>query len=565
MTPLRRDPPPSASLNYRPRRVEKLAPCGAGCPNDADIRGWLGFLSQREPLGLSREEALRQAWTALVEWNPLPATIGRICPHPCEAGCNRARLEGPVQINRLEQFLGDWALARGLLLPLKDTEGATYPVAVVGAGPAGLSAAYQLARRGHAVTMYDRHLRPGGMLRHAIPDFRLPPAVVDAEIDRILRLGVEFRPRCVIGRDITPGELRDGYAAVFVAIGAQQGRPLRLEDDRGREVRTGIDYLQSVKEGKTAWCGQRVVVVGGGNTAVDAARTARRAGSEVTLLYRRGRAEMPAFGDEVDDALDDGVRLETLAVPVRIERDSDRITGLVIRRVRLGEPDGSGRRRPIPIPGSEVRIECDAVLAAIAQEVDWDRLDDLKDGGLDADPDGRLATAPVWAGGDMMGPGIASRAIGEGRRAAEAIHAALTGSERERERSRGSADAGMVVKLGAYEPREPMALGSLSSGSTPDGELDLDVERALREAGRCLSCGLCFGCQRCWMYCSARCFEHAESPRPGEYFVMDLASCEACGKCVDVCPCGFLEFELGPEATTFGFADSLEPEGLARP
>ncbi len=545
------EPSASPRPDFRPARREKAAPCGGGCPNGADIRGWLAPLAQREALGLGREEALERAWRTLVERNPLPATLGRICPHPCEASCNRTLLEGAVQINRLERFLGDWALERGLSLPAGPpagthaASGRTGSVAVVGAGPAGLSAAYQLVRRGHAVTVFEGAPEPGGMLRWAIPSFRLPPAVLRAEIERVVALGVEIRTSCRVGRDVTVDELLSGYDATFLGLGAQRPRTLEVDGAGPWGLLPGTDYLHAVKEGADPHLGARVVVVGGGNTAVDAARTARRAGSTVVLAYRRTREEMPAFPPEVDAMLSEGVELRCLVAPLRLEAPEGGPAVLVLGSMRPGEPDAGGRRRPVPIPGAETRVGCDAVVTAVAQEVDWTGLEPFRpaSGPLRADPVGWVADAGVWAGGDVLGAGLASRAVGEGRRAAAAIHARLVGGglPESREDAPPRADAPQVVQLSAYEGRPPLPLDGLDRG--PDGGAwEPDLERVALEAGRCLSCGLCFGCRRCWMYCSSGCFEPEPRTEPGRHFTLDLASCEACGKCVDVCPCGYLEF-----------------------
>jgi formate dehydrogenase major subunit len=566
--------PPSVVTrpDFRPRQREKRPPCAGGCPNDADIRGWVGILAQRHRLGLSHEAACTAAWLRLVERNPLPASLGRICPHPCESACNRRHLEGAVQVHALEQFLGDWALLHELQLPPPLPNPAPARIGVIGAGPGGLSAAYQLARRGHLVTVYDRHERPGGMLRYAIPEYRLPGSVVDAEVRRILALGIRFCGGCVVGVDITLEELRDRHDALFLGIGAQRARRLQIEGVGKADVRPGILYLAAVKAGAAAFCGRRVVVVGGGNTAVDAARTARRAGSDVTVLYRRGPAEMPAFADEVAAMLREGVRLETLAAPIHIEKQDGRVLAVVVQRMQLAAPDATGRRQPLAVPGVTLRIACDAVIAAVAQEVDWRGLDGA---GLHAGVN-HNGGGGVWAGGDVLGPGTAIRAIAEGRKAAEAIHshfaeAAVTAEDAGAavtEDAGAAVTAGeatasaiadeQVVDLDAPEPRSPFstAAGTYEKEATPAlWAADAYGARAiLEESARCLSCGLCAGCERCAMYCSAGSFRAVHEPAPGRYYEFDVARCQACGKCVDVCPTGYLEFALtgAPRSRTAG-------------
>ena len=532
---------------FRPVQREKRAPCQVGCAAGGDVRGWIGVVAQRKRNGLSNAEAYAAAWRMIAEVNPFPASLGRICPHPCEHHCNRSELDGALNVNALERFLGDWAIASGLELPRIDAAPGDPWIGVVGAGPSGLSFAYQMARRGYRVTVYERNEKAGGMLRYGIPDYRLPPDVLDAEIRRIEALGVEIRRRTAIGRDVTLEELREMHAVVYLGIGAQLGRSLGLEGDAGTEdgVLRGADYLARVNRGEAVGLGRSVVVVGGGNTAVDAARTARRTGADVTLLYRRGRQEMPAIVSEVDEAIAEGVRLELLAAPVRIARVAGRPAAVVARRMRLGEPDDSGRRRPVPVPGSDFSIPADAVIAAVAQKPDWTGLEALGgDGRLSTDAAGAAADW-LWAGGDVLIPNIAGVAIAHGRRAAETLDARLRGLPAPLADDRAGITAERLF-FGFHPERERTERPHLTpteSLESPDAEvvLGLSEEEFLSEAGRCLSCGSCFGCQQCWMYCTPGCFTRVEQSRPGVYYTLSADHCEECGKCVEVCPCGFLE------------------------
>ena len=535
--------------DFRPRQQPHPAPCVHGCPNGADVRGWIGWVAQRHQLGLTREQAYRRAWQTLAALNPFPATLGRICPHPCEAGCGRQGLDGAVRVHALERFLGDWAIEQGLELPREEPSGDRASVGVIGGGPAGLSLAYQMARRGHAVVVYDANPLPGGMLRYAIPDYRLPRAVVDAEIRRILDLGVRLVPDTRVGRDVPMDEVRSRHDLVFLAIGAQRGLALHLDGDGATPVVTGIDYLRGVKTTGDAWLGDRVLVIGGGNTAVDAARTARRAGSDVVVAYRRSREQMPALDEELDAMLAEGVELLPLVSPVALERGPDGRAEAVLQEMRLGPPDPSGRPRPLPIPGSERRVSVDAVVAAVAQEVDWDRLSALRPEGTwpPKDREVSLDGGGVWVGGDALEPDLAVRAVADGRRIAEVMQAWL--SDEPPAATDGRAPIEPAARLERYEARSPEPITELS----PDAALadaaaevtkTVDEKAFLREAGRCLSCGLCFGCQRCWMYCSSGGFRTVSRPEPGHYYVLDLAACEGCGKCVDVCPTGYLDFRV---------------------
>jgi len=545
---------------YRPQQVEKTAPCQTGCPNCGDIRGWIGTVAQREKTGLSREEAYIRAWRMIADVNPFPSVLGRVCPHPCEEHCNRSELDEPLSINAMERFLGDWAIDTGVPLARVDADPRDEWIGVVGAGPSGLSFAYQMARRGYRVTVYESKEKAGGMLRYGIPDYRLPPRILDAEIERIFDLGVELHLNTVVGRDVSLQELRDRHATVYLGIGAQMGRGLGIPGEEGPSVWTGTDYLAGVNCGEQTDLGSRVVVVGGGNTAVDAARTARRTGAHVTILYRRSREEMPAIAEEVDDALEEGIQLVLLAAPVRIERLPDgTLSELVACQMKLGEPDESGRRRPIAIPHSEYSIPADSVIAAVSQSPILEGFEALdRDGNwLITDAAGSLGDG-LLSGGDALGLGIAGNAIVQGRRAAEELHARL----HELSPSQVKADRAMEGRsviasdqvMLDYKPETPAAHAPKLTGEerVAMGEAEvtgtITEDEFLAEAGRCYSCGSCFGCEQCSMFCTPGCFTKLEEVGPGVYFTLTLDQCEECGKCVEVCPCGFLEVTRPNEA-----------------
>jgi len=532
----------------RAQQLEKLPPCQARCPNSGDVRGWLGIIAQHEKNGLTSDQAFDKAWQRLVEFNPLPATLGRICPHPCEDLCSRRSKDGAVSINAMERFLGDWGISRSLRLPGPREQAQSESIGVIGTGPASLSFAYQMARRGYPVTLYEGREHPGGMLRQAIPDYRLPREVLDAEIQRVLDMPVSLRRNMEVGVDIEFDELRRQHTIVFLGLGAQAARNLGIPGERGPGVVSGIAYLQRCKQRMDSNIGKRVAVIGGGNTAVDAARSARREGAQVTILYRRGPDEMPATKSEVDDARAEAVRFEFLVAPTEIVREGGDIRYVVIQEMRLGEADKQGRRQPEPIPGRIRTLPADAVIVAVSQAPDWHELglDGEGEKWLKTREDGKLKDN-IWAGGDDRGPAIASKAVAQGRLAAEAAHAELRGESpcESRFDCRGI-EAG-DVKTDYYSGQQRERCNRRPEGEwLDDGELEIERTlshyQARREAGRCMSCGLCFDCQSCFMYCNAGGFSRFEDPRPGHYFSLALEACEGCSKCVEVCPCGYLEF-----------------------
>lgn len=531
---------------YRPRQAEKAAPCEAGCASGSDVRTWIGLVAQRDRTGLDREQAYTRAWHTITDANPFPSVLGRICPHPCEFGCNRSENDGAVAINALERFLGDWAIEEGLGLDVVDAEPKPETMGVIGAGPSGLSFAYQMARRGYSVTVYERRPMAGGMLRYGVPDYRLPPEVLSAEIDRISALGVEIRTNTTIGVDISVEDLRSAHDILYLGIGAQQPRMLGIPGEDGPGVFTGTDYLSRVNDGQIVEVGARVIVVGGGNTAVDAARVARRSGAEVALVYRRTRTEMPAIPAEVDEALAEGITLELLTGPVEVLRTDGNVTGLRAQRMRLAEAGPDGRLRPEPEPGAVFEIAADTVIAAVSQQPDWTALDglDIREGWVATSDFGGMGGA-MWAGGDVRGLDIAGSAITHGRRAAENVHAKLRGTPPPESRRSTPIEADRV-NFDFKESRPPvhpphLAVEDALRNPTAEPTATITEEEFLAEIGRCFSCGLCMGCQQCWMYCTAMSFTKVLNPQPGIYYTLSLEECEECGKCIEVCPCGYLE------------------------
>jgi NADPH-dependent glutamate synthase beta subunit-like oxidoreductase len=546
---------------YQPKQVDKTAPCQTGCANCGDIRKWIGTVAQRAKTGKSREQSFADAWRIIADVNPFPSTLGRICPHPCEEHCNRGELDEPLAVNAMERFLGDWAIREGLPLPRSDAKTSDQSVGVIGAGPSGLSFAYQMARRGYAVTVYEGRELAGGMLRYGVPDYRLPGNILQAEIDRILELGVEIKLSTRVGHEISLDELRVRHSFLYLGIGAQKGKRLHIPGEDGPSVWTSAEYLEQVNCGETVDVGGNVIVIGGGNSAIDAARCARRQGAEVNIVYRRTIKEMPAFAHEVESAVEEGIKLHLLTAPLRILRNPDeRISSVVFQHMRLGKMDDSGRRRPVPVAGSEFSLQADSVIYAVSQAPSLEGLTGLDHEGswLITDKAGNLEE-DIVAGGDALGLGIAGNAIMQGRQAAEKLHKRFTAdpdnirpaNQKPAQTEPVDASGRPVVKPEqvkiSYNSESPAAVASslpadqrIAMGMA-EVTKTITEEQFLKEVERCLSCGSCFGCEQCFMYCTAGCFTAVEEAGPGMYFTLSLDQCESCGKCVEVCPCGFLE------------------------
>jgi NADPH-dependent glutamate synthase beta subunit-like oxidoreductase len=524
----------------RPRYSEKTPPCVGHCPNGTDIRGWLTTIAQAEAYGKTNEQALESAWLKIAERNPFPAVCGRVCPHPCEADCNRKDKDGAVAINALERFIGDFGISRELKLPRLSEEKRQEKIAVVGSGPAGLSCAYQLGRRGYAVTVFEAFSQPGGMLRYGIPKYRLPRNILDAEIKRILDLGVELKCNCAIGSDISYEQLRKDFNAVFVGIGAHKGLKLGLADENASNVFTGTEFLNQANSGESVNVGSKVVVIGGGDTAIDAARVSKRLGADVTILYRRTRAEMPAIAPEIEGALEEGVAIEFLAAPVEILRNNGTAVGLKCIRMELGEADASGRPRPVPKPGSEFDLDATAIIAAISQEPDFEPVAELREGKnwIKTDEWGTTKIPGVYAGGDDIELALVATAVCQGRTAAEAIDAHFRGE------GPVKPPALPVVtnpKLDWYKEsvrNERQHIPVTQRDMETEIEAGLSEEQALEEAKRCMSCGMCMDCETCWMYCTNNCF--VRLPK-GEHYKIKLEVCNGCKKCAEACPCGYID------------------------
>ncbi|MFP4129585.1 MAG: NAD(P)-binding protein [Halorhodospira sp.] len=608
-----------------PTYVHRTPPCQANCPAGEEIRGWL-----HAARGLERpaegEGWQDLAFRRLTAANPFPAVMGRVCPAPCQQGCNRRVVDDHIAINAIEHTIGEYGRTHGLDLgePGPDTG---RHVAVVGGGPAGLSAAYQLRKRGHRCTILEAQPQVGGMMRYGIPGYRVPREVVDAEIQRILDLGVEVRTECRVGTDITLEELDSGYDAVLWSVGTHEGRPLPVDGwDDAPNCLTGVEFLRAFNEGRLGAVSDRILVIGGGDTSVDVASVARRlgysadlpdeerpehavigytahdaanlavrGGADVTLTSLFPREEMAASEQEIEDALREGVAIRDGVMPMAVEQDEE---GRACA-VRFAECRMEGNQ-PHPIEGTEFRVETDLVIAAIGQRGNLEGLEELDNGHgfMAADARYQLAGRPGhFVAGDIIEPHLLTSAIGQAATAAASIDTYLLGRQPakppkvnahhfnlldalrragrapetyEPEPVRGTDSSDFAIHN--FEDRathevirhDRLYLGYFTPGERPQRErrqidpsgvvgdfheriFPLEAETAQQEARRCMSCGMCFECDSCLIYCPQSAVERV--PRGeraiGRYVRTDYSRCVGCHICRDVCPTGYIEMGLG--------------------
>ncbi len=615
-----------------PTYIQSTPPCQGSCPAGEDIRGYLAIVrgTEKPPVGADGKPTMpwqEYAWRRLTEANPFPSVMGRVCPAPCETGCNRNEVEDHVGINSVEHFLGEYAISNNLKFT-KTAPASGKKVAVIGGGPASLSCAYQLTLKGHDVTVFDEHEHLGGMMRYGIPGFRTPRDVLDAEIQRILDLGVKARLKTRVGTDVTLEQIRQEFDAVFLGMGAQAGRALPIADAEAPNVVTATAFLKAFNDGRLQHVGKRVVVVGGGDTSIDVATVARRLGhishakptdaehaiagrmahdvaeisakegAEVTLTSVFNIDKMQANKHEIEQALAEGIHIHGSLVPVGIVRGADgRATAL---RVAKCEAKFVGAKLEIKnIEGSEHDIEADLIVSAIGQAVDFTGLEQFNNGkgAVSTDRNYVVNGQPgVFAGGDIIRPHLLTTAIGHGSIAADGIHNYMLGLDLEKrpkidahqfdlmrklvekgieikethEPMRGTASSNMAVHnfdnrsdryviphdklfLGHfnYVPRNQRDIVTLDKesalGNFDERLVALVQEKAVAEAKRCMSCGMCFECDNCVVYCPQTAVYRVKKNEStlGRYVATDYNKCIGCHICADVCPTGYIQMGLG--------------------
>jgi len=531
-----------------------VAPCKIACPAGIDIQGQLALIADGQ---------YKEALKLIKESNPLPSVCGRVCPRFCEQNCRRNLVDEPVAINMLKRFVADYDMEEGPYMP--DIEPATgKKVAIVGGGPAGLSAAYFLALKGHSVTIFDSGPKLGGMLRYGIPEYRLPKVILDKDIDVITGLCEAVNLNSTLGKDFTIESLRkDGFDAIFVGLGCQVSQKIGIEGEELQGVLPGVNFLRAVALGNRVELGDRVAIIGGGNTAMDAARTSMRLGAKkVMVIYRRSLKEMPAAVEEVEEAGHEGARFLLLTAPVRLVGENGRVTGIECIKMRLGEPDASGRQRPVAVEDSEFIIPVDNVIAAIGQTLHKAMLSDIPELSLTSrgymqvnETTMETSIAGVFSGGDCAsGPATVIQAVGAGKRAAYSINQYLNGFPIMHPVKEFNITKGKLNEIDPAEfagrpkvPRvkQPMLAPEERKHNFREVEAGVTAEEAKDEAMRCLSCG-CQDVFDCKLRELATAYgvegtryegEKKRLPIPDDhpYISRDNNKCVLCGRCVRIC------------------------------
>jgi formate dehydrogenase beta subunit len=530
----------------RPIHFHRAAPCHGACPAGEDPQAWIAKVAQDD---------LRGAWEALVSANPLPAITGRVCHHPCESACNRGQFDQPIAIHSIERFLGDRAIGEGWKYPVAAPDHDALEIAVIGAGPAGLSCAYHLLRRGLRVRLFEARSAAGGILRSALPPYRLPRAVLDREVERVLAAGVNFVPNHRLGRDLSLEELRDDFPAVFLAPGTSLARAWNVDGVVPDDLRNGLDLLMEWASVGSIPGFRSVAIIGGGNTAIDLARVLKAAGvAEVHVItfqvlpgpavpFREALSGTPR---EIQQALEEGVIIHDRRGVRRLIIRGERVVGVEMVHMKELERAG-GRREPVAFEGTESILDVDQVIPAIGQRVNPQGMEALLAHRefIQSDSWGRIeGHQGIFAGGDATGRcGTVSGAVGDGRRAAQAIDGFLRGAV--------IADGSPPQTINFdqlnlnYFDHAPRADAPIVAAAQRDGETEVEgaltAAHAFDESHRCFSCGECMACDNCWTLCPDNSVLKAKDHcLDGNDYVFDYDHCKGCGLCAHECPAGFI-------------------------
>ena len=543
----------------RPFYEDKTPPCSAACPAGNDIVAFIQKITQGDFEG---------AWNLIKEENPFPRICGRVCFHPCESKCNRGDYDEPIAIHALERFVSD--VASNLNKKIEKVSGVKKEkIAIIGSGPAGMSCAYHLAKLHYDVTVFESSSSAGGMLRSGIPSYRLPKNVLDREISNIEALGVEIRTGILFSEDLKLDGLKD-YQAIFIATGAHRGRGLLIPGEKEKGVVSGLDLLRKINLSKKVKLGDKVAIIGGGNTAIDVARSIIRMGKKATILYRRSKEEMPAFEEEMMEAIEEGVKIRYLVNPIRIQQ-KECLKRLECLRMELGEKDESGRRRPVPIPHSNFFIEADSVIIAAGEEIEISFLPkgmERREGIVLTQRDGSTGIKGIFAGGDLTSnQRTVAHAIGSGKKAALAIDCYLKGMDSEEAIRQILIGEGPSLSIFRHlHPGERM----INPHVVTFEELNMDyfepskryteskglVKKrikgfeevtstftegiALEEAERCFSCGTCNECENCYVFCPDASIIKTKQILSHQ---VDYDFCKGCGICFSECPRGVISLK----------------------
>ncbi len=509
-----------------PVYLDMLPPCNNACPAGENIQAWLS---------LAQEGKYEAAWQKLVEENPLPAVHGRVCYHPCEDHCNRSHIDTTVSIHAIERFLGDKALEEAWQIQF-DAKPSGKKILIVGGGPSGISAAYHLRRMGHAVEIREAGPVLGGMMHFGIPPYRLPRNVLDAEIQRIIKMGIEVKLNCKVD-DVAKEKAEGGFDAVFIAIGAHISKKIDIPSRDAGQILDALTFLKDTEAGQAPKLGRRVAIYGGGNTAMDAARVAKRLGHEPLIIYRRDREHMPAHAFEADEALAEGVKINWLR-SIK-EMNEGTITVEKMRVNEAGKPEGTGEFET---------LEADALIHALGQETDIRFLENIP--GISFDSDGRVkvgsdmmtGAAGIFAGGDMVpSERTVTVAVGHGKKAARFMHGYLINEGFQKpEKHPLVGFERLHIWYQTYAPKQSQSQADESERVQDFREVlgGLSEKEAKYEAQRCLSCGNCFECDGCFGACPE---DAVIKLGKGNRYQFDYARCTGCAVCYEQCPCHAIE------------------------